>query len=248
MRRSIAVTGLTVLFAGSAQGQVPSRMAQQPASVTEFVVRVENVSTGSTLKLSNGTTAPAPTAPVLWLLHTKADPIFTPGDNDRGIGLEQLAETGNPAILAGALEGGDGVVEVGAVDTPLGDADPGPITPGKAFEVRFRARADERLTLAMMFGQSNDLFYAPTGDGIRLFDEAGRPSQGDITAQFVLWDAGTEVNEEPGAGADQAPRQTSPDAGTPERKPVATVHDQYTYPRTAQVIRVTLTPVGGSRN
>jgi hypothetical protein len=54
----------------------------------------------------------------------------------------------------------------------------------------------------MMMGQSNDWFYAPAESGIDLF-ENGRGISGDITSQMVLWDAGTEVDQEPGIGSDQ---------------------------------------------
>lgn len=243
MFRTVALIVVGALSTGTAQAQSYVPAARRSAEPREFIVRIENVSTPSTLKLSNGNTAPAPTAPVLWVVHTRNNPVFSLGQVDRGLGLEALAETGNPAILAGALQGANGIVSVGAVDTPLGDDMPGPITPGKAYEVRFSAAAGQRLTLAMMFGQSNDLFYAPKGKGIELFQENGRPVQGDITSQFVLWDAGTEVNQEPGLGADQAPRQKSADAGTPERKPITVVRDRYTYPKTGEVIRVTLTAV-----
>src|SRR5438034_7237818 len=40
-----------------------------PARRTTFTVRIENVSTASTLRLSNGQTAPAPNAPGLWVVH-----------------------------------------------------------------------------------------------------------------------------------------------------------------------------------
>ena len=58
-----------------------------------------------------------------------------------------------------------------------------------------------------MYVQSNDLFLSPGDTGIALFADDGLPISGDITAQIGLWDAGTEVNEEPGVGANQAPRQ-----------------------------------------
>jgi hypothetical protein len=211
-----------------------------------FTVRIENVSTPQTLKLSTGGTAPAPTAPVLWVLHTAANPIFTEGQLDRGLGLEALAEDGNPTALGAALSGQPGIVSVGADAIPVGDAKPGPITPGKAFQFTVSARPGQRLSLAFMFGQSNDLFYAARGQGIDLFPN-GQPLSGDLTAQLVLWDAGTEVNEEPGAGPNQAPRQPAPNTGPSERQAVLPVRDAFTYPPTAQVIRVTITPAGDVR-
>lgn len=212
------------------------------AKGTEFTVRVENVSTPTTLKLSNGETAPAPTAPVLWVVHTSQDPLFTKGQRDRGQGLESLAEDGDPSMLATWLRGKPGIVAVGAVAVPVGDREPGPALPGKAFELRFTAEPGQKLTIAMMFGQSNDLFYAPAGEGIALFDTGGKPLAGDIASKLVLWDAGTEVNQEPGLGPDQAPRQAAPNTGANENGTVRPVRDRYTYPAVGEVIRVTVTP------
>ena len=59
-----------------------------------------------------------------------------------------------------------------------------------------------------MFGQSNDLFYS-NDRPIALFTGNGKPAAGEMTAQLSLWDAGTEVNEEPGLGPNQGPRQTT---------------------------------------
>jgi hypothetical protein len=94
--------------------------------------------------------------------------------------------------------------------------------------------------LAFMFGQSNDLFYAPKDEGIALFD-GSRPITKDITSQLVLWDAGTEQNQEPGLGPDQAPRQKQPNTGQAEKGVVRLVKDSFTYPATGDVVRVTIT-------
>lgn len=49
-----------------------------------------------------------------------------------------------------------------------------------------------------MFVPSTDLFYAQDENGIAVFDETGMPISGDVTDQVMLWDAGTEENQEPG--------------------------------------------------
>jgi hypothetical protein len=212
----------------------------------QFTVRVENVSTPQTLKLSNGTTAPAPTAPVLWTITDDGNPLFTPGRFDRGYGLERLAEEGNPGVLADYIrEHMKAVTASGVVTMPVGDAAMGPITPGKAYEFTISAAPGQTLTLAFMFGQSNDWFYAPGAKGIALFDAGGKALSRDVTSHLLLWDAGTEANEEPGLGANQAPRQSAPNAGTAERKPIRLVRElrgQYgaNAPRTAGVIRITI--------
>jgi hypothetical protein len=242
MSRILPLAALALAMPGIVRAQARLGMG----GATMFTVRVENVSTPQTLPLSTGGAAPAPTAPVLWVVHTGANPVFTDGQLDRAQGLERLAEDGNPTALAAALGGRPGIVSVGALAIPVGDTQPGPITPGKAYEFSVTARPGQKLTLAFMFGQSNDLFYAPSGQGIDLF-AAGPPARGELTTQLLLWDAGTEVNEEPGVGPNQAPRQAMPDMGPRERKPVALVNDGFRYPPVGQVIRVTVTPIGDIR-
>ena len=209
----------------------------------QFTVRVENVSTPMTLKLSNGTTAPAPTAPILWTITDAGNPLFVSGTKDRGNGLEQLAEDGNPGVLADFIKANlKSVAYSGVVTMPVGESKPGPILPGKAYEFSFPAAPGQRLTLAMMFGQSNDLFYAPGAQAIALFDKKGMPLSLDVTKSLQLWDTGTEVNEEPGLGANQAPRQAGPNTGPAENGVVRPVRDRYRYPLVTDVIRVTIKP------
>ena len=208
----------------------------------KFTVHVENVSTAQTLKLSNGTAAPAPTAPLLWTITDNGNPLFTAGKPDRGHGLEQLAEDGNPGVLSDYIVTSQkSVLRSGIVTIPTGDKEAGPILPGKSYDFTVAAAPGQKLTLAMMFGQSNDLFYAPGAKGIALFDANGMPITRDVTSELLLWDAGTEVNQEPGLGSNQAARQPVPNTGPAERGTVRLARDRYTYPKTAQVIRVTVT-------
>jgi len=219
-------------------------MAQSSAQPTKFTIKLENISKGEALKLSNGKTAPFVSGPVLWAVHTgSTNPIFLGGQPDAGKGLETLAETGNPSPLTKSLSGAKGIVNIGADDQPVGTTTHGPITPGQGYQFEISAAPGQSLSVAWMFGQSNDLFYS-NDRPIALFDAAGKPKSGDMTLQLSLWDAGTEVNEEPGLGPNQGPRQKTPDAGVPEHNPVAHVSDKYTYPRTAEVLRMSIVPAG----
>lgn len=221
-------------------------MVQGAPAATKFTIRVENISTGEVLKLSTGRSAPFVSAPVLWAVHTgSTNPLFTGGKPDAGQGLEVLAETGNPAPLAGKIKSAAGIVAVGAAAKPVGGTAEGPITPGQSYEFEITAEPGQTLSLAWMFGQSNDLFYS-NDRPIALFDAAGKPKNGNMTPQLSLWDAGTEVNEEPGLGPNQGPRQASPDAGAAEQEAIAHVHDRYRYPRIADVLRLTITPAGSA--
>lgn len=210
---------------------------------TTFTVRIENVSTPATLKSMKGETAPAPNSPGLWVVHSAAAPLFKAGKPDLGWGMEAQAEDGNPAALAEHCKTHAGVRSVGVFNTPRGDEQPGPALPGKVYEFTVTASPGDRLSFATMFGQSNDLFYAPSEEGIALFDAKGRAVSGDVTAKLYLWDAGTEVNEEPGFGPNQAPRQSGPNTGASEKTAVRKVKDAFTYPKVAQVLKVTITAV-----
>ena len=232
--RTAALVAAGIALAGGASAQDAAR----------FTIRVQNISHGEVLKLSNGKSAPFVAAPVLWVIHSGgANPIFVAGKPDEGAGLEQLAETGNPSRLVGALRSRPGVVQVGADATPVGAAADGPIPPGQGYEFEVTARPGEMLSTAWMFGQSNDLFYS-NDRPIALFTAAGEPASGTMTAQLSLWDAGTEVNEEPGLGPNQGPRQAAPDAGAAEHEGIAHVRDKYSYPRTGDVLLLTVTPAG----
>ena len=252
MSRSLSLWVATLVLPAlvQAQGTPFGYMPHSgPARRATFKVRIENVSTATTLKLSNGQTAPAPNAPGLWVVHNEPEPLFATGAKDRGKGLERLAEDGNPAVLAAAVQRQQGIVASGTFLIPTGDAMPGPATPGKAFEFTFTAEPGQRLTFATMFGQSNDLFLAPDDRGILLFDSKGDVMSGDITSLIYLWDAGTEVNQEPGLGPDQAPRQKAPNTGAAERKPVRLVKDvkdRFTYPKVSEILRVTVTPAAAT--
>jgi hypothetical protein len=216
-----------------------------PAADETFTVRIENVSAANALKLSNGKTEPVGVAPVLYLVHTNRAPLFASGEPDRGKGLEALAEDGPTAPLEKSLKDQPGIVHVGSTNTPVGAGSPGDIWPGQAFEFKLTAKPGERLTFAAMFVQSNDLFYAPRQDGIALFDASGKPISGNVTAQILLWDAGTEVNEEPGLGPNQAPLQAAPNTGPAEHgvvRPITEVKDGFHYPTVPEVLRVTITP------
>jgi hypothetical protein len=237
----VRAVSLSVIALGLAQ----AAMAQGAPNATRFTVKVENISQGEVLELSTGKTAPFVAAPTFWALHTgAANPIFTGGQPEPGNGLEQLAETGNPEGLIKYVSAVSGVAAMGANARPIGATGDGPLTPGQAYEFEVSASPGQSLSLAWMFGQSNDLFYSNQRP-IALF-AGGKPVSGDMTSQVSLWDAGTEVNEEPGLGPNQAPRQQSPDAGTAERQSIAHVRDRYNYPRVGQVLRMTITPSGSA--
>jgi len=205
-----------------------------------FKVKIANVSQGEILKLSSGGTAPAPFSPGLWAVHTGSNPMFMSGKK-ASAGLEVQAEDGNPDMLLKELKGSQIVTSSGVFKMSVETYQEGPILPGQSVEFRLSAMPGELLSLVTMFGQSNDLFYGTNGNGIALFDDKGMPMSGDFTTMLSLWNAGTELNEEPGIGLNQAPRQKAMNTGMSENGTVGMVKDSFTYPTVAEVIKVTIT-------
>ncbi|WP_190811213.1 spondin domain-containing protein [Flagellimonas sp. S3867] len=126
----------------------------------------------------------------------------------------------------------------------------GLIQPGNSESITFNAGVGHYLSFATMFVQSNDLFFAPDEGGIALYDSNGYAKTGNITHKIELWDAGTEVNEEPGVGPNQAPRQSGPNTGDAENGTVEliqNINDGYSYPAVSETIKVKLEHDGGTQ-
>jgi hypothetical protein len=199
--------------------------ASQDGPPMTFEVTVEAIGLFGALTLPDGSRLPAPISPGLYLVSSQEGALFRPGKT-AGDGLESLAERGDAKPW---------LVELAANAT---GAAAYPFMHDQSFEIA--ARPGDRLFLAAMFVQSNDLFYAPGPEGIALFDAKGQPFSGEVALQLKLWDAGTEVNEQPGLGANQAPRQATPESGVAENGTVHLVDDGFAYPATADVVRVTI--------
>ena len=185
--------------------------------------------------LASPTTAAGPLSPGVYVIHDSGMPLFKANAKDMGMGLEGIAEDGSPVM---AVEKIPGAV---AFNTPVGDDMPGPATPGKKYSFTFMAKPGDRLSFATMHVQSNDGFYAPADTGIPLFN-GNMPISGDMTAKVMLWDGGTEINQEPGVGADQAPRQSGPNPGASESEPIQLIsaRDSFTY---VPNLILTITPI-----
>ena len=234
-KRLLSLTGALVLgIAGVASGN-----GDQPV---KFMIRIENVTQPDAFTASDGVKWSLAFSPGLAVVHTAKAPVFTSGKKDRGKGLEAQSEDGNPDRLAKALQGAKGIKSVAVFNTPAGASAPGPITPGAVYEIAISAAPGDRLTLTTMMGQSNDWFYSPGESGIELFKN-GKPISGDISSQMILWDAGTEVDQEVGIGPDQGPRQKGPNTGKAENGVVRKVDDGKAYSQAPDVMRVTITPV-----
>jgi len=197
---------------------------------------------GTSLRYARGTATGL--SPGVFVIHDRAAPLFEPGSPDVGMGLERLAEDGDPVPLRETLTASppDGVVFVGGFDTPVASEAPGLAMPGQAFEVSFQAEPGDAVSFATMFGMSNDWFFATQPEGIALF-HGDIPRSCDMTANVRLYDLGTEADEELDVGPNTAPQQPEPDTGRPDRTAEvrAVTIERYDVPPVLH-LRVTLTP------
>ncbi|HKX84579.1 MAG TPA: spondin domain-containing protein [Pyrinomonadaceae bacterium] len=236
-RRIIAfAVVIAAVIAGMGVETFASKKVRKTAT---FKVRIENISNADGLGTTGGSKYPFALSPGFFVVNHKKHYFFDEGKT-ASKALEAQAEDGNPELLAKKLLTKLGSLYIGVFNKPVGTDMAAPILPGGAYEFTFRAEEGMRLNLISMFGQSNDLFYAPK-ESFDLFDASGNPLSGDLTDRFLLWDAGTEVNQAPGVGDEQAPRQKEKNTGKAEGGKVALVKDGFTYPETKDVLRITIT-------
>lgn len=206
-----------------------------------FTVRIENISSKDGFTASNGAKFPFALSPGLWVVHELEVRLYKEGIA-AGAALERQAEDGDPGELVKQLMAREhSGMQHGVFNTPIGASGPGPIGPGAAYEFTITGKPGMKLSMTVMFGQSNDWFYAPPAHGISLFDN-GKPISGDVTSKFTLYDAGTEKDEEIGIGPNQGPRQKAPNTGEDENGVVHKVKNSIWVNKTGELFRVTITP------
>lgn len=220
---------------------MPVAASHRKSRDVRFNVRIENISTMDGFTASNGTKFSVALSPGFWVTHEMELPLYKEG-TAASSALERQAEDGNPGDLAKSLEaGGHSAMQHGVFNTPVGASSPGPIVPGAAYEFAVTGRPGTKLSMTMMFGQSNDWFYSTPTQGISLF-ENGKPISGNITSKFTLYDAGTEQDEEIGVGPNQGPRQKAANTGPEEHGVVHKPTQSIFFKKNAELFRVTITP------
>ncbi|MDW3194168.1 MAG: spondin domain-containing protein [Cytophagales bacterium] len=198
-----------------------------PDTRAEFTVTIENLSgteAAPEVILSRG----------VFMTHRGGHPLFFNFSFEYGQGLEELAEDGINDTLFNNLSVRRDVIETGVFPD---------ILPGESVSFSFSASYGDSFNLASMFTESNDAFYAYNDDGISLFHPDGEPISGDFTRKVFLWDAGTELNEEPYEGPNQPARQMNLNQGEfTAFERVRLIDDGFSYPAKTSVLRITFSP------
>jgi hypothetical protein len=241
----IAITGLALAIAvGATSGAVAGSGnggKKGKAKRTEFTVKVENLSTMTSLPTSVGA-VPVPISPGVFAVHDGKNPLFRVGKK-ADEGTERIAEDGAIAKELATLIPLRKVTDGGLFEQPGGGLGPA-FEPGSETEFTFSAYRGQRLSLEAMFVQSNDWFYGTAGKGVKLFKDK-KPISGDVTSKVRVYDAGTEVDEEPGNGTTAKPNQdpAAEDVGPSENEKVqlqSETGDGFSIPAVEELIRVTV--------
>ncbi|WP_083536187.1 spondin domain-containing protein [Chryseobacterium vrystaatense] len=112
------------------------------------------------------------------------------------------------------------------------------INPGESASFTFYAGKGQAISFAAMYGNSNDLFFAPSNPGIKLYQTNGDPVTGDVSSQIKLWDNGTRINQPTG------PAVTHP--GDAEVTPLNVAEIALTVPA-SQLLKAEITHDGGTK-
>ncbi|MBC8071686.1 MAG: spondin domain-containing protein [Deltaproteobacteria bacterium] len=160
-----------------------------------------------------GDTVASNLSQTVWALHEDTVSVFTAGGDAADVaGLEDLVEDGDGTALQATL------AAVAGVGTAELIADP--TAPGDSFVITVTPDQDNRmLSFVSSIAASNDAFVAPVPGGIALLDDDGSARtnaqiEEDFRRNLIVWDAGTEANEVPGAGSNTQSEQSLAGSGT----------------------------------
>ncbi len=146
-----------------------SLAATQVDGAYRFTATLTNISDSTTLENSDEGADPVPLSPGVFVVTTQADPLFTSGAVDRGLGLKALAESGDPSGWAGALAqvtgvtvlASPGVWAVGASGTSVFES--GQADSGMGLEAIAEDGSPAALDQALSGFQQNAVFNTPDG-------------------------------------------------------------------------------------
>ncbi len=128
------------------------------------LVRVENISDKDGVVAQDGTKYPFALSPGFYTLSNHKMDLFKVGKK-ASPALEAQAEDGNPELFKNKFLTVLGGINIGIFNKPVGSDMASPIFRAVCSSLSFRRWKEQKLDLATMYGQSNDLFYG--GEGYR---------------------------------------------------------------------------------
>lgn len=222
-----------------------SACSSSSEDATVFEIKFENISKTPSFTAANGSKVVTGFSSLIGAVHEENEVFFTLNTKDRGMGLADLAENGDPGPLTQSLRLNAGVEILGIANEPSSGSR-GVLTPNESFSLILSTiNPSANLSIAASFIQANDIIVSTRPSGIPLFGADGSPLSGNITAFFDFYDVGTEVNQAPGIGNAQVLRQgaapaNQTSAGARENGVVRKINDGFFYPAVTESIRVTV--------
>lgn len=234
---SPGVWAISYIVGGTLQNAAPLYSSGQNTAngLTNIAEAGDNTQLSAYVKSITGIFTPL--SPILVVIYNGIDnPIYKTGVIDAGIGLKPLAQQGDATALAAYLKGKPGIKAVYVLPAPTTKV----LLPaigaqaGGIVSQDITVSKGDRLSIATMYGFSNDWFFASVDNGV------DATIKGDISSSINLFDNGTAINQFPGAGITQFNL-----AGTPLATsiPIGVVPNPNTFttlPAITSMIRVTL--------
>ena len=139
---------------------------------------------------SDNRLTPPSFAPGVWALHARRNPLLRPGLEGR----KELAQDGNPAVLAHALASLGVHSRIFYADRDHDET--GLPLPGDSYAFTVQASTHTPYLSFALSMPASDWFIGPDTQGIALVNAAGGPrADGDITDRLRLWYAGADAQE-----------------------------------------------------
>jgi hypothetical protein len=210
-----------------------------------FELTIQNKSAVPSFTTASGAQAPIVYSPALGVIHSGPNPMYTIGLPAPASGIEKFAEDADTSDIIPFLQADPSVeLTILGLEPIEENANQGALLPGNTYRIVFNVQDKAAvLSLVLQFLPSNDIIVGSNSDGIPLFNADGTPRAGDITADFQLLDAGTEANQAPGDGADQAILQMESNQGAAEAGVVRPVDDGFSYPSVSDSLTITINPL-----
>ncbi len=164
---------------------------------------------------------PSALSPILAVTHGPGLSAFEQGQPDRGMGLEQLAEDGDPTRLVGNVQKHPEYYNH-LVTGPGGiNGSAGAVLPGASHTFEIVVDRDHPLLSMMtMYLESNDVFVTflnRYGEcGLEIYGKSDAEIAELVRRSVVFMESGTEANEEIGDGWYQGASQNEPGEGDPD--------------------------------
>lgn len=243
MKNLFYIAALTVAIAGCKKDDSDSM------ETSTFKVEIQNVSTTTTLQAGAvlgglpDRTVPLSHGP--WAVFSTGS-LFTLGQ-PASDGISRLAEDGMSTVVTNDLNNSSFAKSNGEFVAPGGPDMGSALFFGEKSTFMVTGEPGDKLQILTMFVQSNDWFYSFGDGGLSLFN-GDAPVSGDMTSKLVLYDAGTEADEQLGLGMNQKPDQgplefnIGPDDSVNMIKIAATRHPSTVTPAITSVIKITITP------